>query len=108
MCALSIMYGYYTLDVYKTYGLTQPALDSDIYLTEVGSVGGLFGALRFIWSWALDHYSYRKVYGSLLVLQIILALTIKWTSLSRSSYAIAVCLCIWCEGGHFTLAPNIL
>ena len=68
MCCLSILYGFYTLDVYKNFGETKPVLNHDLYLTEVGSIAGVFGSLRFVWSAALDRYSYRKVYGSLLVL----------------------------------------
>lgn len=63
-----IVCGYYTIDVYKIFGDSRPTLDHEVYLTEVGSFASLFGSLRFIWSAALDHYSYKKVYGTLLIL----------------------------------------
>lgn len=68
MSSLSVLCGYYTVDVYKIFGDSRPVLDHEIYLTEVGSFASIFGSLRFIWSAALDHYSYKKVYGTLLVL----------------------------------------
>lgn len=102
------MLGFYTIDVYKIFGDTRPNLNHDIFLTEVGSVSAIFGSLRFIWSTALDHYSYKKVYGTLLVLQIILGLTYSFAAKSKYMYATWVCLSVWCEGGHFTLVPNIL
>lgn len=55
----------------------------------------------------LDHYSYKKVYGTLVVMQIILAFTYKFSSLNRTTYAVWIWLSVWCEGGHFTLVPNI-
>jgi hypothetical protein len=66
MFCLSILFGYYTLDVYKIFGLQGSKIDDDIYLTEVGSIAGLFGSFRFVWSMALDKFSFRKVYGTLL------------------------------------------
>jgi hypothetical protein len=83
-------------------------LDHEIYLTEVGSFASIFGSLRFIWSAALDHYSYKKVYGTLLVLQTSLAFTYYFAAKNRTMYAAWVCLTIWCEAGHFTIVPNIL
>jgi len=102
------VFGYYTLDVYKIFGDSKSNLNHDIYLTEVGSVSSVFGSLRFVWSASLDHYSYKKVYGSLLILQIILGMTYSFAAKSETLYAIWICLTIWCEGGHFTLVPNIL
>ena len=50
-------------------------LSDDGYLTWVGSVAALLNASRFIWSAFLDVYSYKQVYGVLLVLQIFLGST---------------------------------
>jgi len=74
----------------------------------VGSVAALFNSLRFIWSAFLDKYSYKVVYGTLLCIQILLALSIKLAVTNKIFYAIWVCLALFCEGGHFTLVPNIL
>ena len=108
MLCLSIVLGFYTLDVYKTFGQRNPITSGEWYLTEVGSIGGIFGSFRFIWSALLDKFSVKKVYGLLLIFQMMLAFTMKWAQLNVWTYAVSVCLIIWCEGAHFTLAPNIL
>jgi hypothetical protein len=40
----------------------------DNFLGVVGSVGAAFNSIRFVWSAALDKYSYKVVYGILLIL----------------------------------------
>ena len=65
MLCLSVMTGFYTLDIYKEFG---EANDISIgFMTEVGSIAGLFGAARFIWSALLDKFSFKIVYGTLLI-----------------------------------------
>lgn len=108
MFLLSIMLGYYTWDVYKTFGQTHSVTGGESYITMVGTLGGLFGALRFVWSAALDKYSIKQVYGTLLSLQVILAFTMHWAKLSKPTYAAWFWLIVNLEGAHFVLAPNIL
>ena len=108
MACLSILFGYYSVDVFKSFGQTVEVLSDDRYLTWVGSMAALFNACRFLWSACLDYYSYKQVYGALLVLQIILATTMSFAIKSRAFYLSWICLALLCEGGHFTLVPNIL
>ena len=108
MASLSILFGYYSVDVFKTFGQSVPELSDDRYLTWVGSMAALFNAARFIWSACLDHYSYKEVYGVLLLLQIFLAATMSFAIKSKAFYLSWICLALLCEGGHFTLVPNIL
>ena len=108
MACLSILFGYYSVDVFKSFGQTIDELSDDKYLTWVGSMAALFNACRFIWSACLDHYSYKQVYGALLFLQIILAATMSFAIKSKAFYLSWICLALLCEGGHFTLVPNIL
>ena len=61
------VFGYYTVDVYKSFGQTYEGLNYDAYLTWVGSLGSVFTSLRFIWSAALDSKSYKLIYGILLL-----------------------------------------
>ena len=75
MATLSILFGYYSIDVFKQFGQTVDSLSNDRYLTWVGSVAALFNASRFVWSACLDVYSYKQVYGVLLLLQICLGST---------------------------------
>ena len=102
------MLGYYIVNSYKNFGETVPTLNNDEFLTLVSSISALFNAARFVWSGALDKLCFKKVYGVLLIMQITLAFTIKLTEQSRASYAIMVCLTLFCIGGHFALFPNVL
>lgn len=108
MACLSIIFGYYTVDVYKMFGQTYTVLNFDEYLTWVGSLGSVFTSLRFIWSAALDSYSYRLIYGILLIAQMVLALTMFIAVQNQVTYMIWICCALFCEGGHFTLVPNVL
>ena len=83
MAVLSIFQGYYTLNVYKAYGFTMPELDDDFYLTKVGSVSALMGALRFLWSGTMDGLksnAYKKVYGANLAIQAFCGFTIAFAA----------------------------
>jgi hypothetical protein len=105
---LFVVNGIVTVDVYKIYGSTRTNLDHEGYLTQVSSFSAIFNCLRFVWSAALDRYSYKVVYGTMLVMEIILAFTFKWSAKSVYTYALWVWLSIWTEGGHFCIVPNIL
>lgn len=37
-----------------------------------------------------------------------MAFTVTWTSKSKTSYFIVICLELWCVGGHFALFPNVI
>ena len=107
MNALSFISGYFAVNNFKSYAI-QNGLSNETYLAWVGSIASIFNALRFTWSTATDYYSYRVVYAVLLVLQIIFNFTVKLVSHSPGAYAVWVCLLLCCEGGHFSLAPNVL
>ena len=102
----SFFLGSFTVGSYKTFGEINNLPES--YLTIIGSVGSIFNAIRFIWSGLLDRYSYKVVYGTLLVLQIIFGTLIIFCKKSEGLYAICYCMIMFCEGGHFTIVPNVL
>mmetsp|Transcript_19004 Transcript_19004/g.23547 ORF Transcript_19004/g.23547 Transcript_19004/m.23547 type:complete len:220 (+) Transcript_19004:1162-1821(+) len=108
MSSLSILFGYYTVDIYKVFGQTNELLNHDAYLTWVGSLGSVCTSLRFLWSAALDHLPYRLIYGVLLSMQIALACTMSFAVRSQTTYLVWICLALFCEGGHFTIVPNTL
>lgn len=108
MATMSMMFGITSLDIYKVYAITQPTLNHEGYLTLISSVNSLFSSLRFIWSWALDNHSYKRVYGALLLLQIFLSSTFILAAKVRALYALWVWLSLFCEAAHFVLLPNIL
>jgi len=66
------------------------------------------GGMRWVWSYFCDKSTYKKTYGVLLILQIILSAVISFANTSKAAYFIVVCLSIFCEGGHFTLCPAVI
>lgn len=96
------------MNSFKSFGQTVSTLNDDEFLTLVSSISALFNAARFVWSGALDRLNFKKVYGFLLVLQILLALSIRLTEKSRVTFGAMVCLVLFCIGGHFALFPNLL
>ena len=65
MNVLSIFTGFFVVNQTKVYGM-ENGLTNDKFLALVASIGAIFNALRWIWSWMLDYYSYKQVYGVLL------------------------------------------
>ena len=63
---LSICFGMFILGSFKSWGEEQ--FTNDEYLSMVASVGSIFGALRFFWSFLLDIYSIRLIYGIMISL----------------------------------------
>ena len=108
MQGLSITFAYYVVNVFKLFGEGVPTLDNDGYLTLVSSISAIFNAARFFWSGALDKMPFNYVYGLLLLIQILIAGTMFLTKDSKTTYMIAVCLVLFCVGGHFALFPNII
>mmetsp|Transcript_28008 Transcript_28008/g.37392 ORF Transcript_28008/g.37392 Transcript_28008/m.37392 type:complete len:189 (-) Transcript_28008:287-853(-) len=104
----SILFGYYIVNSYKSFGASVPELDDDSYLTLISSVSALFNAARFVWAGALDKLDFKKVYGVLVMLEMTLAFSIRLTAMSKVSFAAVVCLVLFCIGGHFALFPNLL
>ena len=96
------------VNVYKAFGQEVPVLDNDQFLTLVGSISALFNAMRFVWSGAIDKIPFRYVYAVLCLLQIGIASTMSFTSRNKTTYMIAICIVLFCVGGHFALFPNII
>jgi OFA family oxalate/formate antiporter-like MFS transporter len=106
MMLLSVFLGFYVAGVYKLYG--NSVLKDDAFMTMVGSVAFTIGALRFVWSWLVDKYSYKFSYTIILVLQTGLALSMVTIAPIKILYFIWVCILIWLEGGHFVLLPTVI
>ena len=107
MNAMSIMTGFFAVNNFKTYGQAN-GLTNDDYLAIVGSAASVCNSVRFLWSWATDYLPYKFVYGFLLILQIALNFTIRLIAENNALYAIWISAMLLCEGGHFTLVPNVL
>lgn len=108
MQACSLLLGYYVINTYKTFGNSIPVLADDKYLTLINSIAAIFNSIRFVWSGALDKLSFKKVFGVLIIIQLVIAFTVKLAVLSRVSFCIMFCMTVFCIGGQCALFPNIL
>jgi len=103
----SVFYGYLLIGSFKTFG--SKYIHDDMYLTLVGSVGCIFGSLRFFWSMLLDfNYSYPQVYGILIFLQLICSSLIFYAAQGQNKalFMVLTAFTMFCEGGHFVLVPS--
>ena len=67
MNTLSVISGFFAVNNFKVYGIIN-GLNDENYLSVLGSVGAVFNSIRFVWSLGTDHFSYKTVYGILLVM----------------------------------------
>lgn len=102
---LSIFFGTYIVGTYKSFGAQH--IHDEQFLSVVGAFASIFGCLRFTWSFLIDHYTFKRVYGVLICLQTFLAFTFPLVARVKPLFLIWVSLTFYCEGGHFTLAPAI-
>lgn len=89
MLFLSIFYGLFLINCFKNFGLQ--TINDDLFLTVTGGIAAAFNGLsRPFWSSLLDCYSFKRVYGIFLILQILLSATIYFTRYQRYVYLIFV------------------
>jgi hypothetical protein len=103
----SVFYGYLLIGSFKIFGGTY--IKDDMYLTLVGSVGCIFGSLRFFWSMLLDfNYTYPQVYGTLILTQLVCSSSVYYAAQSQNKvlFMILTSISMFCEGGHFVLVPS--
>lgn len=95
----------------KTYG--EIKIKDEELLTLVASMANFCGACRFFWSFLLDKYTYKQVYGVIIFIQILIGfifptiMNMEDSDIKNYLYAACVCISFNCEGGHFVLAPTI-
>ena len=104
---LSVVAGFFTVNNFKRFGQLN-GLTNENYLAWVGSAASVFNSIRFVWSLGTDHFPYKLVYGILLILQITLVFTIPFIDESKGLFPVWVSGIMLCEGGHFTLMPNVI
>ena len=107
MNTCSVMSGFFTINNFKSYDQTR-GNTNDNYLAMVGSAAQILNCIRFFWSGLTDHFSYKVVYGSLCLMQVFLDFLMPLSARNPWSFGICVSLIMFCEGGHFTLLPNVL
>jgi hypothetical protein len=108
---LTIFTGYFIAESTTTYA--KQYIKDPEFLELVRTISTFFGALRFIWSFSLDKFSYKRTYGILICMQIGLIITLPFIlhlgsdGLKKTLYLSVVCLAHCCLGGHFVLVPTI-
>ena len=92
---------------YKTFGLSQPALNSDTFLLLVGSLSAIFGnaAGRFFWGALSDSAGFKRPFVALTLVQGTTMLLYKLLAKSRITFAIATIMMLFCMGGNFAMFP---
>lgn len=79
----------------------------------MAQVSGIFATLRFVWSFAMDKYSFKQVYGMVLLIQICIGallptiLDLSNENLQAVLFTASVWIIFMVEGAHFTIAPTI-
>ena len=94
------------MSTYRNY--SAKVLKDDEFITIVGSLGGFASGIRFVWSPLVDKFGYKKVYGCILIVQLIISFTFCFVVSIKPLYLIYLCLIFWCEGAHYTLVPIII
>ena len=109
---LSIFLGIFLIGSEKEFG--KDHFTNEKFLSLVASCGGIFSALRFIWSFLLDKFKYKVIYGILLAMQVFIGAALPYfldqeisTSTKEAIFFAMIMAAFFCEGGHFVLAPTI-
>lgn len=106
MAYCSIQNGYFMASNFKNYGIMK--ISDDNFLTLVGSLSCVCnGGGRFFWGTISDRLKFKKVYLTILILQMLDIATLRFISSDKPCYLIWVCLALLCEGGHFVIFPPL-
>jgi len=106
MMYMSSSNGYFMAMNFKNYGITK--ISDDGFLTLVGSLSSLCnGGSRLFWGFAADKFDFKKIYLTMLVIQILEIATLRFVSTYEIPYLLWVCTSLLCEGGHFVIFPPL-
>jgi hypothetical protein len=104
---MHLVVGYFIVGTYKKFA--EKLLNDNSYISLIGSLGAIFGGIRFQWGPLVDYFSFKVVYTVILILQIILGFSFPFfAAYHYASFAICICLIFFCEGAHFTLMPLMI
>jgi len=107
MIICSAVAGLNTAGTYKTFGATQPALNSDAYLSLVGSLSAILGnaAGRFFWGPLTDVAGFKRPFMVLTLMQSAVMLCYARLAQNRVTFAVATVLMLFGMGGNFAMFP---
>ncbi|CDW82145.1 UNKNOWN [Stylonychia lemnae] len=106
LALLNLVVGMFFMSTYRNFAAG--ILKDDQFITLVGSLGGFASSIRFVWQPLIAYFGYKKVYGSILILQIGIAFSFAYIVSIKALFLIYICLIFWCEGAHYTLVPIII
>lgn len=102
MIILTSSYPFYIASNFKSY--EQQDLNDDSFITLVGSLGAVMNGLsRGFWATLQDFFGFKKVYLSLLVLEIVIAFTFVAVHKNKALYLIWTLISFSTLGGHFSI-----
>jgi len=104
---LSVFTGFFVINQTKNFGVLNGLVD-DKGLALIASIGSIFNALRFPWSWWLDYSSVKVVLSTLIISQIVLNFTIFLVDKNWYTYALWMWMFMNLEGGFFVVLPNTI
>jgi len=106
MAVSHLFYGYFFTNVYKIYG--KDYINDDNFLTRVGAVSALFnGFFKFLWSYSLDFYPFKRIYGCLIILQCCNVILIQYAVYNKYAFMLISCLTFMCDGSLTSMLPAL-
>jgi hypothetical protein len=88
----SVAFGVFIINAYKNYGLTK--YPNDHLMSTLGSAAAGLGVVgRVLFSAAMDHFSFRVLFGASMLAQLIAAATISY-ALEASVFLYGVCVAV--------------
>jgi len=92
---------------YKTFGTKQPQLNSDAFLSLVGSVASILGnaAGRFFWGSLSDSMGFKRPFMALTAIQALTMISYRQLAATRPTFLLATVLMLFCMGGNFAMFP---
>lgn len=96
----------FIFNTFKNFGMQH--INSDNFLTIVGSVGSVFSGTRFVFSYLIDRFSYKLSYSIVLSINILFGFTLVLVCNNRALYLIWISMLSWASGAHFTLIPTVI
>ena len=102
----SSIFPYYVASNFKSYGSID--IPDDQFMTIVGAVGStLNGVSRICWATLFDYFGFKKVYISLVIVDVAIAFTFELIHTVRFLYLLWVWIAFAWLGGHFSLFPSV-
>lgn len=106
LATLHFFYGYFFTSVYKQYG--KDYINDDRFLSIVGATSSLFnGVFKFVWGTLLDYYDFRKVYGLIISLEILMIFSVQVSVYNKWAFMAVSWMTYMCDGCMTAMLPAL-